>query len=235
LREATIAAPQDEANYLDLANLCIDHGNYSLAVEVVEVGLKNNPSSAKLLFQLGLLHVLSGNSERAQGEFEQAGRLEPASALPGAAIELSAIQQSRLTDAAASLREKVKRNPDSPVLWYLLGSSLIRSGADVGSPEFSEAETAFRNSMKFDPKLPYPYIELGKIYMRLHRVTDAVPLLEKATVLAPGERAPYYQLAIAYRNLNRPEQSKRMLARIRELSQRDRETMFMQQNLVKLP
>jgi tetratricopeptide (TPR) repeat protein len=235
LRQAISVTPRDETNYLDLANMCVDHGSYRLGIDVVEAGLKVIPSSAKLLFQLGLLHVLSGQSARAQEEFEQAGRLEPASALPGAAIELSAIQQSRLAEATASLREKVKRNPDSPVLWYLLGSSLIRSGADVGAPEFAEAETAFRNAMKCDPKLPYPYVELGKIYMRLHRETDAVPLLEKATVLAPAERAPYYQLAIAYRILNRPERSKAMLARIRELSQRERETMFTQQNLVKLP
>ena len=235
LREATLVAPKDENNYLDLANLCVDHGNYSLGIEVIDVGLKNNPSSAKLLLQLGLLHVLSGESARAQDEFERAGRLEPASALPGAAIELSAIQQSRLAEATVSLREKVKRNPDSPVLWYLLGSSLIRSGASEGSPEYAEAESAFRNSMRLDPKLPYPYIELGKMYMRLRRVTEAVPLLEKATALAPGERAPYYQLAIAYRNLNQPDRSKRMLARIRELSQRERETMFVGQSVVKLP
>ncbi|HVX65470.1 MAG TPA: tetratricopeptide repeat protein [Bryobacteraceae bacterium] len=235
LRRAISAAPRDENNYLDLANLCMDHGSYSLGIEVVEAGLHVIPRSAKLLFQLGLLHVLSGNSALAQDEFERAGRLEPASALPAAAIELSAIQQSRLAEAAVSLRERIKRNPDSPVLWYLLGSSLIRSGADAGSPEFTEAEAAFRNATKFDPKLPYPYIELGKMYMRMHREREAVPLLEKATALAPAERAPYYQLAIAYRILNRPEQSKQMLAKIRELSRTERETRFAQQNLVKLP
>ncbi len=231
LRAATALDPADENNYLDLANLCLDHNAYPLGIQIVEAGLQHKPDSPRLLFELGLLHAQSGSFDRAQEEFERAGRLEPASALPLAATELAGIQQSRLPEAIVSLREKVRKNGDSPILWYLLGWALIRTGVQEGTPEFAEAQAAFRKSMQYDPKLPYPYIELGKLYMRTGQLTRAVPLLEKATVLAPRDRSPFYQLAVAYRRLDQPERSRQMLARVRALTEQNRDSSF-QQTLV---
>ena len=231
LREASRLDPLDENNYLDLATLCLDHGAYPLGIEVVQVGLKYKPDSARLLFQLGLLYALSGDFGSAETNFERAAQLQPASDLPTAALDLAAIQQSRLGPAIDDLRAKVKQQPASAVLWYLLGSALIRSGAGEGTAE--EAVAAFRNAIRLDPKLPYSYIELGKIYMRMRKIHDAVPLLESATRLAPRERAPYYQLALAYRELGDEQRSKQMLAKVRKLNQTDRENVFRHEVLVK--
>lgn len=231
LREATAVAPGDENNYLDLAALCIDHGAYTLGIEVVEAGLKHKPGSARLLFQLGLLYALSGDFGKAEANFERAAAFEPASDLPAAALDLARIQQSRLGAAIDDLRAKVKQQPSSAVLWYLLGSALIRSGA-VGSAA-SEAEAAFRNAIRLDARLPYSYIELGKIYMRQRRIREAVPLLERATRLAPRERAPYYQLALAYRQMGDSGRSAEMLARVKELNQADRANVFKHEVLVR--
>ncbi len=221
LRQAISAYPDDENNYLDLANICLDHDSYALGREVVEIGLKRLPASARLQLQLGLLDALSGDYARAQAEFEAAARLEPASDLPGAAMQLATIQQSRLPDAIRGLRQELSRNGRSAVLWYLLGAALIRNGR---AEDQDEAVSAFEKAARFDPRLPYPYIELGKLYVQQKNFARAIPALERAAELAPAERAPYYQLAIAYRATGRPEQAARMLARVKQMLKDDRET-----------
>ena len=45
LRQATALYPGDENNYLDLANICLDHESYPLGREVVEIGLMYKPES----------------------------------------------------------------------------------------------------------------------------------------------------------------------------------------------
>ncbi len=231
LRAASLLDPMDENNYLDLANLCLDHGAYPLGIEVVQVGLKYKPQSARLLFQLGLLYALSGDFPKAETQFERAGQFTPASALPTAALDLAAIQQSRLGAAIDDLRRKLEQQNDSAVLWYLLGAALVRSGAEQGTSR--EAITAFQNAVRLDPKLSYAYVELGKIYVRLKRTKEAVPLFERATQLAPSERAPYYQLAKAYRELGDDARARQMLATVKELNQKDRENVFRHEVLAK--
>lgn len=230
LREAISAGPADENNYLDLSNICIDNGLYPAGIEVVEAGIVRQPRSARLQFQLGLLRALSGNFEPADAAFERAAALNPASELPAAAMQLANIQQSRLGGAIQQLRQDLRKNPESGVLWYLLGSALTRRGAADGSPEQEEAAAAFQKAMKLAPQLPYPWIEMGKIHMRRHRADEAIPLFENAAKLAPESRAAYYQLAIGYRQLGKPERAAEMLAKVKELGRRDlARSMFQQE------
>lgn len=223
LREAIALDPADEANYLDLAAICVEHNAYPLGIEVVNIGLTNRPGSERLLFQLGLLHALSENFDQARVEFERAAQLAPASDLPVAAMELANIRQSRLGDAIEDLRRKVKEQPQGAMLWYLLGKATMLNGAQSGSPEFDEALAAFQNAIRFDPKLPYSYAELGKMYMQLGLTAEAVSVLEKSIVLAPAKQSSYYQLALAYRKLNRPQEAGEMLVKLKELNRHERQ------------
>ena len=222
LRKAIEIDPENENNYLDLSNLCADHNAFEQGMQVVKTGLKYKPASARLNFQAGLLLVLSGNYSQAQAKFERAAALEPRNDLPQAAIDLATIQQSRLGDAIADLRRQLTQKPRSGMLWYLLGTALNRTGAADGSPEQQEAISAFRKSLELDSKLPWPRLELGKMYLHLKQPDKAVPLLEQAARMPSVARAAYYQLALAYRELNQPQRSREMLARVKELNDRER-------------
>jgi tetratricopeptide (TPR) repeat protein len=167
--------------------------------------------------------VLSRNYDRAQAAFEQAALLEPQSDLPQAGMQLASVQQSHLAEAIAGLRQQLKERPKSAVLWYLLGSALTHGGVADKSPEQREAAFAYRKSIDLDPNLSWPYVELGKIYIRLKRPAEAVPLLEKAIRMNAEVRPAYYQLALAYRELNQPERSREMLAKVQSLNARDHE------------
>src|SRR5262245_11909300 len=77
LRTATEIDPKDENNYLDLATLCVDHANYDLGLEIVNIGIKNIPQSDRLHFQRGTLLAMKGQSAQALQDFETASKLSP--------------------------------------------------------------------------------------------------------------------------------------------------------------
>jgi tetratricopeptide (TPR) repeat protein len=222
LREAITLFPADENNYLDLAAICIDHNAYPLGIEIVQLGLQRKPRSEKLLFQLGVLHALSGQFDLAREEFDRARKLAPGKDLPVAALELADIQQNGRQEMD-ELRNNLKKKGDSAILCYLLGSSLIHQGAQPGTPEYAEARTAFQKAIRLDPKLPYPYIELGKMYERSGNLPAAISLFEKAAVFSWRDPAPYYHLARDYQKLNQPQKAAQMVNKLKEIEQHSRE------------
>ncbi len=223
LRQAIELFPNYEDNYLDLAAICIDHNAYPLGIEIVELGLKNKPSSERLLFQLGVLHALSGEFDKARDEFRKASRMAPGKDLPVAALELADIQQNGSAMNVQALRRSLKENGDSAILWYLLGSSLIHKGFTPGTAEYAEARASFRKAIHLDPKLPYPYIELGKMCEQEGKILEAIPMFEKAAVLGPRDPSSYYHLARDYNKLNQPQKAAEMLNKLKEIELHSRE------------
>jgi tetratricopeptide (TPR) repeat protein len=165
---------------------------------------------------------LSGEFDLARDEFQRAGKLAPGKDLPVAALELADIQQNGHKDTLQELRRNLRQKGDSAILCYLLGSSLIRNGAQPGSPEYTEARTVFQKAIRLDPKLPYPYIEMGKMYEQAGKVLEAIPLFEKAAALGPRNPSSYYHLARDYQKVNQPEKAAEMLKKLKEIEQRSR-------------
>jgi tetratricopeptide (TPR) repeat protein len=220
-RDAIAKNPKDESNYLDLANLCVDAGLLDRGRAVIDAGLAQLPNSARLNFQAGLLRVLSRDFTGAEAAFQRSASLQPSSDLPAAAMQLEKIQQSSLDEAIAGLRAELQKKPESGMLWYLLGTALTHGATPHGSAEEREAAAAYKKAINVDPKLPWPYVELAKIYLAQKFVSPARALLEAAIRLDPDSRPAYYQLAIAYRELHEPERSEQMFAKVRELNARE--------------
>jgi len=105
----------------------------------------------------------------------------------------------------------------------LLGSSLIHNGAQPGEPEYAEARTAFQKATRLDPTLPYPNVELGKMYERSGNLTKAISLFEKAAASSPRDPAPYYHLARDYQKVNQPQKAAQMLNKLKKIEQYSRE------------
>jgi tetratricopeptide (TPR) repeat protein len=223
LREAITLYPMNENSYLDLANICIDHNAYPLGIEIVQLGLKNRPRSERLRFELGVLHALSGQFDRAREEFRVVEKMAPGKDLPIAGLELADIQQNGRQESIQELRRNLRQKGDSAILCYLLGSSLVRAGARPGTPEYTEARAVFRKAVRLDPKLPYPYIELGKMYEEAGDLVHAITLFEKAAALSSRDPAPYYHLARDYQKLHQPQRASQMLDKFKEMQQRSRE------------
>jgi tetratricopeptide (TPR) repeat protein len=223
LRQAIAIFPAEENSYLDLATICMDHNAYPLGIEIIQLGLKNRPGSERLLFELGVLHAVSGQFDLARDEFRGAQKLAPGKDLPVAALELANIQQNGSQDSPQELRRNLRQKGDSAFLSYLLGSSLVRNGAAPGTPEYAEARRAFQRAIRLDPKLPYPYVELGKLHEQEGNILKAIPLFQTAATLSPRDPSPYYHLARDFQKLQQPQKATRMLDKLKKIEQTSRE------------
>ena len=222
LREATQIAPEDENNYIDLATLCIDHDSYDLGLEILNVGLHYRPQSDRLVFQRGILHAMQSQFELADQDFELASKLAPEKNLSYIGLSVSYMHTGNLPEAIATLRQRVKAKSEDPLLQYLLGETLVRSGANPGGPDFIEAKTAFEHSIRLNPRFAPSFVQLGKLELREGHVDEAVALLEKARALDPTDKAAYSHLAIAYRRQGKAAMATGMLAELAKLNDEER-------------
>lgn len=222
LREATLLAPEDENNYLDLAALCINHDAFDLGNEVIQVGLHYHPQSDRLIFERGLLHELQNQFDLAEEDFRLASQFAPEKNLSYIGLSVSYIQSGNLQDAIRLLKKRVREKPNDSMLQYLLGEALVRSGASPGNPAFEEAQTALAKSISLDARFAPAQVELAKTFLMQNRVAEAVAHLERACVLDPTDKAPYSLLAVAYRRQGKPELAQKMLTDLIELNEQER-------------
>lgn len=222
LREATLLAPEDENNYLDLAALCMNHDAYDVGTDVINVGLHYHPQSDRLIFQRGLLHAMQNQFELAERDFQLASHVAPEKNFSYIGLSVSYIQTGNLQEAIRLLRRRTHEKPNDFMLQYLLGEALVRSGIDPGDPSLKEAQAALEKSIRLNPEFASGHVVLAKTFLEQNRIQDAVGHLERARALDPKEEAVYAQLAIAYRRQGKPDLAKEMLTLLTALNEQER-------------
>ena len=222
LREATQLAPKDENNYVDMATLCTKYDAYDLGLQIIEVGLHYHPESDRLIFQRGVLEAMKDRFDLAENDFQLASRLAPDRNLTYVALGVSYMQTGHLPEAIRSLRQRIKEKPNDPILLYLLGDALIRSGASPGDPAFAEAHADLEESVKLNSKLAASQVDLAKLYLKENRLDEARDDLERAKAIDPKDKTAYSQLAVVYRRSGKPELASAMLNTLNQLNEEDR-------------
>jgi tetratricopeptide (TPR) repeat protein len=233
LRAATQLDPNDENNYLDLATLCVDHANYDLGLEIVNIGIKNIPRSDRLYFQRGTLLAMKGESNQAVADFETASKLAPERGLPYVARGIVLLELGEIAKAIDLIHQRVASNPNDYLVQYVLGEALNRSGPALGSAEENEAVQALEKSVLINPTFSASRAVLGKMLLRRNEVDRAIVQLEKALELDPTETSTTYQLALAYRKKGNLERAKELLAKVDRAKSESRE-QFMKHTLLRL-
>lgn len=76
-RDAINRSPDNDQNYLSLTLLELRQNNVSAAEKTLQTGLARIPSSGKILWGMGLVSALKGNTEKAQESFVRAVDLLP--------------------------------------------------------------------------------------------------------------------------------------------------------------
>lgn len=223
LREATQLDPVDENNYVDLATLCTHYDAYDLGLQIIEVGLHYHPQSDRLIFQRGVLEAMTNRFDLAENDFQTAGKLAPNKNLTYVAMGVSYMQTGHLPEAVQSLRGRIKQKPDDPILLYLLGDALIRSGITPDDHEFAEARSALEKSVKLNPQFAASRVDLGKLYLRDNRLEDAQQNLEQALAIDPKDKTAISQLAVVYRKTGKADLAGAMLANLNKLNEQDRQ------------
>jgi len=221
LRRAIELAPKNEENYLDFANLCIDHRDLDNGLRVVEVGLNELPTSSRLVFERGVLYAMQDRFELAEQDFERSARLAPLASFGYVGIGVTYLETGHAESAIAVLRERLKKQPDDASLLYLLGEALMRTGVTPGDKGYAEAQSAFERAVKLNPNLCLAHVDLGEIYIDQERFKDAIQQLEKARSIDPKEKSAYSHLAVAYRKAGDTDNAKRVLTDLKNIYQQE--------------
>jgi tetratricopeptide (TPR) repeat protein len=223
LRTATQLEPSDEANYVDLITLCIEHRNYDLAAEIAGIGLDRRPASERLHLQLGVVLAMKAQLEEARKQFDVAASLAPDRSLPHVALALVSMQMNRPEDAVQQLRKRVRQFPDDYLALWFLGESLNRSGIVPGSPGQQEAVGALERSVRFNPDISQSQELLGKLLARDGRLEEAAMHLKRAVTLDPENAAAIYQLAQVYNRSGNTSKARELFAKVSKMKADDRE------------
>jgi len=223
LRTATQLEPLDEANYVDLVALCIEHRNYDLATEIAGIGLAKVPASERLHLQLGVVLAMKVQLEEAKKEFQLAAKLAPDRSLPQVALALLAMQLNRPDDAVQDLRARVRRVPDDYLALWFLGEALNRSGIVPASPGQKEALEALDHSVEINPNISQSQELLGKLLARDGRLEEAAKYLERSVSLDPENVSAMYQLAQVYNREGETSRAKELFAKVSKKKADDRE------------
>jgi tetratricopeptide (TPR) repeat protein len=221
LRQATRLEPKAPENYVDLAMLCVEHDNFDLGLEIVDIGLRQLPGSWVLYLQRGVLLAMKGLMSEAEKEFDAARRLAPDPAVPYAALGMVWIQSGQTEKAVEVLRAELKRRKDH-VVPYIFAVALLRSGVDPAAPAAAEAVEALRASIRANPHFAPARAELGRLLFKRDQLDPAIKELEKAAELEPGNRPALYALSQAYRKKGDGTRAQALLSRVARLNAEER-------------
>jgi predicted Zn-dependent protease len=222
LRTATRLEPGVEAHYLDLVLICLDHENFDLGLEIVDVGLHHRPNSAALHVYRGALLSMTGSLAAAEKAFDSARMLDPGSVMPYVALAMAWMETGQSARAVDVLRTRSRSDPKDPLIFYTLGLAILRSGADPDAAAGGEALAAFDTAVRLNPDLAPARLQLGKLLVERGDVRQAIVHLERAVALEPDSAAPAYSLALAYRRTGDTARAQQLLARVSQLNAQGR-------------
>ncbi len=220
-QQAAALAPKNASLYLLVAQACLDEGLSDLGAAVLQTGLRNLPDSARLHFQQGILYSQQDDNERATGEFQRAQMLAPASEIAYIAAARQSLIAGRMQDVIASARSGIQAGYPHFLLLTMLGEALLRAGAVPNTPEFKDAQSVLQQAIEVRPGYSGSHIALGRIYLTLERITDAVTQLETGRRLDPRNKAAYPPLAAAYQRSGQSEKAQETLAALAALNRED--------------
>jgi Flp pilus assembly protein TadD len=218
VERAAAMSPQNEKLYVFVADACTDHQEFELGLDVVDLGLRNLPQSARLHFQRGMSLTQLDRFDEAKSDFELAAKLSPEGEIGYLSRAEKNMLEGDIPPALAAAREGIAKGYQDPVLLTVLGAALLRSGITPGQPEFSEAESALEKSVSARPSDPASQIALGEIYLQAGRLDDAIAHLEKARQMKPNQPSVYANLAKAYQRHGDPQQAQQALATLEKLN-----------------
>lgn len=166
---------------------------------------------AQAQFLAGKARYGAEDFDSALAAFRAAREADPA--LPGIDREIGKTHISRRENEAAeqSLREALRHDPMDAEAAYFLGSMLVQLDRT------EEAEPHLRQAVRARPGFWGAHYYLGRARLKDGDTDLAIEHLEQAARLNPDEASIFYQLARAYQTAGRDEESRKALARLKEL------------------
>jgi len=176
--------------------------------------------SPRLLYELGISQLASGEYLQARLSLEQAVALGPGQATYHNALGFANLHLGRLPQAVEAFRTAVKLYPDFPDAYNNLGVALAQRG------QWGEAIAAFERVLTFQfyntPELVYQNI--GWAYYNLERYLEAESALSTALRFEPRLPLVHYTLGLTWEKRGRFQEAQAAYLRVLDLVPRDSDT-----------
>jgi cytochrome c-type biogenesis protein CcmH/NrfG len=215
--------PKEERLYIGLAALCSYYNSGELGLEIVQLGLKNLSDSSRLYAMRGVLNAQLGKNEESFADFRRAAALSPDEQVGSAGIAASLLQEDRVDELIAMMRQRLRQKPGDAAAGFQLAQALLRKGAQPSTPEYQEAAAVLERSVRADPQSSAARALLGKIYFTQGKRDQAIRELETALKLQPDNRTAMYQLMLSYQAADRVADAKRLQERMKQAMQDERD------------
>jgi tetratricopeptide (TPR) repeat protein len=168
---------------------------------------------------------LQAEALEVQGKWDEAAKqyravLKQNPSLPGIHYRLARILLSKpgfdpgiSDEAKRELQQELAIDPNNAGAEYVLGA-LARQ-----NQQWDEAIAHFSRATKLDAGFGDAFLELGTSLIFLKRFSEAIPTLETAVRLQPGNPGAHYNLAMAYSRSGRKDDAEKEFATHRQLLQ----------------
>ncbi|HZY74339.1 MAG TPA: tetratricopeptide repeat protein [Edaphobacter sp.] len=217
LERAIEISPDDEANYLDLAILCLEHHQENRSILAATAGIARIPQSASLLLIRGVAYAQLADYNKAESDFAAAARVEPDEPHSTIAMSLLYSDRGQLDKEKALLKSQLKVTPNDAVTNYLLADLLVRGGAKPGQPEFDQARAYLATSLAARPDSAEAQIMMGKLLEQESDLTGALDHYRAALKVDPENRSALDRDFLILRKLHRNSEAAEVLARLQSV------------------
>jgi tetratricopeptide (TPR) repeat protein len=127
--------------------------------------------------------------------------LDPDSTSAHLSLGLIFRERGRYEEALLEFEDVLEKEPTRAEAWWGKGSALAKLGRD------QEAETAYKKAVEVRPRFWANHKELAKYYREHGMYELALETFYKMYGLIPGSYQVHNDLAVAYLDLNRPDQA----------------------------
>ncbi len=184
---------QEEA-LRNLGEAYIREGDYTAALRELLKAEKLYANDPYLQNDLGLTYMAKGKPDIAINHFKKAVEIKPDYTPAKNNLGTAYLAQKKWDDAIACFKEIT-----GDLLYATPHYPLSNLGwAYYNKKEYRLAEKYYQDALKIEPEFVIALRGLGKTYIAMGRIPEAISILEKATKNSPRFAELYFDLANAY-------------------------------------
>lgn len=164
--------PKKAVEQFEKALKAEQHGKTDEAIRGYRKAIEIAPGFYPARNQLGVVLLARQDFAAAQAQFEEVIKLNQTDANAYFNLGNVFLLTDHLDDALRLLDEGLRRQPNSGLGKFLLGSAYRRAG------RLPEAERALHDAISFDATLSKAHLELVNLYLRQKRIAEAISELK---------------------------------------------------------
>jgi tetratricopeptide (TPR) repeat protein len=184
-------APRLGPAYNNLGALYFRQREFRKAVDILERGLKVDPSMSSASALLGISLYEASDYVHARPRLEAAVRANPNDNRAHLFLVKDLSQLGDFDAAAYALRQLSKRQPDNQEIWYLLAKVYMK-----------QSENALAKINAIDSNSVLAHQLSGEMMEAMNNYDGAAVELKKAVEMAPQQLGSHYKLGGAYEGLS---------------------------------